>query len=80
MDHRSGEKIPTPTEVSTTRVIIIHIDDGVMGTKKKATESTRQTMDDKMNAIRFEPTHAVNFGETPPNIMHVTSPKAMKTV
>ena len=48
--------------------------------KKKATESTKHISDAQMNALRFEPTHAVNFGETPPNIMHVTSPKAMKTV
>jgi hypothetical protein len=48
--------------------------------KKKMTERTRQSAAAQKNAIRLLPTNRVNHGDTPPKIIQVTSPNAMKTV
>lgn len=59
---------------------ISHINDGFIGIKKNTTEVTKHITAAQVNAIRFEPTHLVNDGEIPPNIMQVISPNAIKTV
>ena len=69
-----------PTDVSTTNATITHIYAGSMGTKKKATENTAHINADMMKALLLEPTFSVNFGETPPKIIQVSSPKVIKTV
>ena len=43
-------------------------------------DSTRQRVADQKNAMRLLPTRRVNQGDTPPKIIQVTSPNAMKTV
>ena len=43
-------------------------------------ESTKQSAAAQKNAIRLEPTKRVNQGDTPPKIIQVTSPNAIKTV
>ncbi len=69
-----------PTEVRITVATISHIYFGAIGMKKNATEVTTQMTAVQMKAFLFEPTSLVNQGESPPNIMQVTSPKAIRTV
>ena len=67
-------------EVRMTITIISQMYFGSIGMKKKAMEVTAQMMADHTKALRLEPTHLVNFGDRPPKIMQVTSPKVMNTV
>ena len=69
-----------PTEVSTTAVTIIQMYLGFIGMKKKSTDTTTQMAEAQINAMRLEPTHRVNAGDTPPNTIQVSSPKVMNTV
>ena len=69
-----------PMEVTITFTSITHIQAGFMGIKKKAMEDTAQIMAAQPKALRFDPTHFVNAGDTPPNIMQVTSPNIMNLV
>ena len=48
--------------------------------KKNITDDTTQMMAAHTKALRFEPTHCVNYGDTPPKILQVTSPNVMNTV
>ena len=72
--------MPTPAEVRMVTPIITQIYAGFIGMKKKRIEVTKQMKAEKINVLRFEPSHFVQTGDRPPKIMQVTSPKAINTV
>ena len=69
-----------PIDVRITTATITQMNAGSIGMKKNSTDVMAQIAAAHMNAFFFVPTILVNAGDSPPNIIQVTSPKVMNTV